>query len=915
MVRESMVTFTATSTTGGLSASDNLIVRQQASPGLTFRIDENRLEFPAEGGTLSATIDVSTIEGVTASSDITNQGADVWITGITQNTFVSLSITVAANSTNMARQSTVTFTATGTPGGLSATDNLIIRQEAADGVTLMLGEDRLEFPPEGGMLSVTMDVSTSGNVTAANPDITNQGAADWVTEITQNALVSLSITVEPNPTNAVRESTITFTATSTTGGLSGTDNLVIRQEATPMPAVVVSPDTIRTSAEWSTHNANVTLVGGANAFTISPTGLWFDTSPLTTQGPRTINISENTTDSARVGMIIFIPIAGTLTGDEVIRDTIVIIQGAYENANVVSLSTNHINVGPEATSVNVGLGVFRDVPSNMPIRIYTVGGGPGASAEELAEGLPPFISSTTVLPTQDVLTLHITANTLSTPRVVELALTTFDDNPTAFTFFTLIQAGATPTGPGLTLSSSRYVANPIATTITTTIGLLGGATGWTSSGKPSWITVADNGMAGELSIMLTANNATTATARQGTITLTPTGGSGTRTNVEIEVIQRSGRTLTRAEARPSVYPTPHEILNAPAAGITDREITLNYADGATNWAAHLNMTLTDMGTLVSAPSDWTLSRTSGNATQTTTNLSVEANTSDAPRVLSLAFTGSLQMGEGEMMTTTSGPPRFLRIHQLGVAPTTPTVRLGRVSIDPVRAGLDISSVDVGSDSSLVFVNVGLSGGATAYTATITGTGDAPAFVSIPSSARTAGILVLKIAQNMPTSSNMADARTDTIAFAPTGGSGEATRDTLIINQQAGVSRLTAALLNSSGRAFPLANIQGSALAFNRNVRLDLGQGGATRHVVRGADNRTWGGERWINVPTVGSGGNIVVRVLENPSAEDRRDTLYFQPIGGVGMKIEDSIIVIQNGRPRITLSPSSLDVPAAGCQV
>ena len=698
-----------------------------------------------------------------------------------------LEITIAVNTSTSPRSATITFTPTGGPG-TATTANLTINQLAAPNPTFALLRTSINFPFTGGPIDVGFTVNTGGG---ANISLVNTGAADWITPPPTKGVNGLGagnnmlrIIAAPNTTNMTRSNTITFTySNSVFGNMTATLN--ITQDEAP-PAVALFPSVLEVSAEGGQQDVRAVLASGATSFTTSGAPSWLTGVPsMGTENPTeiTLTLAENTTAAVRTATVTFIPSGGVGTPT---NTTLSITQGTYPKANVVEVSNDRFSVGSAASTINVGLGL---VSSTTRWSLSTVGGPRGFSTEIISAGTPDFITVTGTSGQGEVLSMNLSANPLSTPRVAELALSVAGSSSPAYTFITIVQAGAAPSGPGLTVSRSRYVLNTIATTITPVVGLLGGATGWTSSGEPSWITVADDGVAGNVSIMASAYTGTS--PRVATITLSPTGGSGSRTNVQIQVIQRSGNNVTGNSSRPGVSLSPQEIIDVPAAGIMGRTITLTYVNGATSWAAH-------------ASSGLTLTRTSSTAAmETTTDLTVAENTSINPREMRLTFIGGIT--RTEMVMGRLGPPRVLRIRQQGAAPTTPSVLLARVSHDPALSGVRLSSLDLAAGVSSVSVNVSLGGGATSFSVT-----GAPAWVTAPSTG-TGGNHTISVLAN-----TAATSRTTTLTFAPVGGSGTATNATLVINQQAGASTVVLA---------PAARNSLSPLGEETTVHVNLGEGG------------------------------------------------------------------------------------------
>ena len=162
-------------------------------------------------------------------------------------------------------------------------------------------------------------------------------------------------------------------------------------------------------------------------------------------------------------------------------------------------------------------------------------------------------------------------------------------------------------------------------TVMLTLG--GGATSYMTSGAADWVTVPAMGMAGEVSLTLDANTATS--ARQSTVTFTPTGGTDPATPTTLMISQ-----LGTLPSGPSVTLSPDRITGIPVSGGM-RSVTATFTGGANGYTVPM--------TGIGAPASWVTVPAMATSTGVL-NITLEANTMTTERKDTVIFTPTGGMG-------------------------------------------------------------------------------------------------------------------------------------------------------------------------------------------------------------------------------------------------------------------------------
>ena len=417
--------------------------------------------------------------------------------------------------------------------------------------------------------------------------------------------------------------------------------------------------------------------------------------------------------------------------------------------------------------------------------------------------------------------------------------------------------------------------------------------------KPStaaWITQLAVGSTTDADMLISSNDATvvlthtangTPQARTATLTLSAVDMDGrvltTPTAVTIDLTQEIGTplpylTLSATGIKEPVSPATNYTYNAISAGVT-LTVDVTLTGGATTWTA---TTLDAFVTFNPAMG--------GN--DVNAGLVIAENTMNSTRTATVIFTSS---GGGPAVTQT------LLITQLAAGQSLPTLTLAGTGITDPAGGAANYTADAVAAGAALTVDVTLGGGATTWTAMITG-----AFVtSAPTTGGNDVDAVLTIAENTTTAE-----RTATLTFVGTGGSVDVTQ-TLIITQEAAV--LPTLTLSGTGvkpPVDPATNYTYNAIAEGVTLTVDVTlAGGAATWTATAPDAFVM-----LNPTTGGNDVNAVLTIAENTGTSQRTSTITFTTSGG-GPVATQTLLITQlaagQSLPTLTLSGTGVTNPVS----
>ena len=121
-----------------------------------------------------------------------------------------------------------------------------------------------------------------------------------------------TLSYSANMTTSVREDTVAFSTTSTTGAEGpARDSLFLRQMASVPQTVMLTPDNLMDiPAVGGTRTVMLTLGGGATSYMTSGAADWVTVPAMGMAGEVSLNLDANTTTSARQSMVTFTPTGG-----------------------------------------------------------------------------------------------------------------------------------------------------------------------------------------------------------------------------------------------------------------------------------------------------------------------------------------------------------------------------------------------------------------------------------------------------------------------------------------------------------------------------------------------------------------------------------------------------------------------------
>ena len=417
--------------------------------------------------------------------------------------------------------------------------------------------------------------------------------------------------------------------------------------------------------------------------------------------------------------------------------------------------------------------------------------------------------------------------------------------------------------------------------------------------KPStaaWITQLAVGSTTDADMLIGSNDATvvlthtangTPQTRTATLTLSAVDMDNavlsTPTAVTIDLTQEIGTplpylTISATGIKEPVSPATNYTYNAISAGVT-LTVDVTLTGGATTWTA------------TTSDAFVTFNPATGDD-DVNAGLVIAENTMRSTRTATVTFTTS---GGGPAVTQT------LLITQLAAGQSLPTLTLAGTGItDPVSPATNYTADAVAAGETLT-VDITLGGGATTWTAMITG-----AFVtSAPTTGGNGDDAVLTITAN-PTAAE----RTATIVFTTSVGSVNEIQ-TLIITQAAAV--LPSITISGTGvkpSVDPATNYTYNAISADTTLTLDVTLAG-------GAE--TWavtitGAFVTSTPPTGGNDDDAVLTISENTGTSQRTSTLTFTTSGGGPVATQTLLITqlaVGQSLPTLTIAGTGITEPVS----
>ncbi|HTB05673.1 MAG TPA: gliding motility-associated C-terminal domain-containing protein [Bacteroidia bacterium] len=680
----------------GLSGTTGAVVTANPGSTTTYTVT-GTIGTCTASKTVTITIVATPTINVTPSSPSICSGGSVSLsaTGATTYTWSpsgGLSCTSCPNPTANPG-STVTYTVTGTTGGCTSKDSVLI----------------------------TVNPTPTLNVTPSSSTICSGGSvslnATGATSYTWSPPGGLSCTSCPNPT-ADPGSTVTYTVTGTTGGCPGKDSMLITVNPTPTLNVTPSSPTI------CSGNSTSLSVTGATSYTWSPPGGLSCTScPNPTANPGstttytvvgttagctgkdsvTITINPTPTVTATTGVLTTI-----CAGDSILLQAGGATTYAWNPAGSVACSTcQNTNAGPATTTTYTVTGTTNGCSSTATVQVNVnptptvtaIATTPtlcsGGSTPINVSGATTYTwSPSTGLSSTTGASVTATPATTTTYTVVgtngsgckDSAIVTVTITPTPI-------LTVTPPSPGIcggdsvimtASGASTYTWSPgtglnattgavvTATPGTTTTYTITGSNGACSSTQTVTITV------GALTVSATPGSPTICSGNSTTITATgavtyvwsPATGLSSTTGSSVTANPGSTTTYTVVGSSGSgckdssivtisVTPTPTLTVTPPSATICNGSNTSLTASGATtySWLPATGLTCTNCPNPTASPGStvtYTLTGTTGGCTSKDS----VTITIDNPAI-SVATTGSTICSGSSTVLTASGGTSYL----------------------------------------------------------------------------------------------------------------------------------------------------------------------------------------------------------------------------------------------------------------
>ena len=791
--------------------------------------------------------------------------------------------------------------------------SFVMNQLAAQQTITLNPTGLINVPAAGGTHTVTVTFGGGANAYLLS------NVRSWMTVPRAATGGSISITIMPN-TGAGRSTTLRFSPIGG-GGASTSIFFTISQLGAGQRITLAPVSLTRVAATGATQSVAVTLAAGATGYTVEGAPTWAPVPATTTDGSVSIVVEANT-GGPRSATVTLTPTGGSATA---IPASFTISQLAASSASrIVNLNPSHLFVGATALTQSVAI---------------TYGGdATGYSVPASGTGAPPSWVTVPAMATGGNISVMIEANT-GAARSTTITFTPTGGSGTAVnTPFTIHQrSGAAGAPRSVTITPSSLIDLPSTGAfrpITITLG--GGATGYTLIDiAPSWVIFSDR--RGSANVSMTVNRGA---ARSATLSFMPTGGSGTAVNTTLTVSQLSGlgnRTITLV---------PTQLIGIPQTGGT-RMVSLTLGGDATGYSVSgappwVTVPATTTGGNISIRIEAntggprtarvTLTPTGGTGTAIPFTLTIGQVGGVVSRTLALvpaSLSGIAAAGETRMVAVTytgdrvtgytfSGAPAWVTVSAtatdgnisimieantgaarnttitftptggMGVAGNT-TFTLSQLASSANRTITLVPNplVDVPAAGSTTRVMLTLGGDATGYNIPMAGGG------SFPTWARSQPVAGMDNAIDIIVDANTGAARSVTVTFTPTGGTGDAFGTSFVIRQLAVANRTITLTPNT------LVNVAGTGSTEMVGVMFG---GGARGYSVAGTTS-------WVTVPAMATGGRMSIIIEPNPGGP-RSATLTFTPTGGSTGTVVPTTFVIRQltgiVNRTITLAPTSL---------
>ena len=960
--RRASISFTATGGTMGVARTTVFAIDQLAPTPQTVDLTPTSLSGIAATGSTEMVMVALGGDATGYSVPASGTGSvPSWVTGIAATGMAgALSVVVMPN-TGAARMATIVFTPTGGSVGIVTPTNFVISQAAPPRTVTLAPTGLTDVVAAGSTTMVALTLG--GDATGYSVPASGMGAPpSWVTGIAATGMAgTLSIMVAEN-TGVARMATIVFTPTGGSVGTVVPTNFVINQLAAPQTIMLVPDALTGVAAAGSTTPVMITYGGDADAYTLSGVPDWATVPATATAGSISIMVNENT-GVARNATVVFTPTGGTGT------------------ATPTNFMISQLAAGAAAQTITFDPTEFPSVASaegTIEVGVMFGGGATGFTVPALGMpgAAPAWVTVPPMVDAMNDLELSILANSATSSRMAMITFTPTGGSGTATpTTLNITQQGSLPSGPHVILTPNMLIDVPATETMRTVMFMLGGgATGLSlpmtgeEGALPDWVTITSMTTT---EVVLTIGANASPDSRRAEITVTTTGGAGTRTSSTLLITQIgavvsvptvtlsrtavASTTGTGGSSQMSVniyggatswtsstpegvdWVTVNPAMGMPMEGTNSTSVSVTLSRNETAMARMTTVTFTPLGGS-GMPVPATLMVSQGAASQrlvitpvsfdevsaagTTLELMVDlergatgftATTTDDWITLPEA-TGD---GEGPFMimvdaNTTmderDGEVRFFPTGgEGGVAVNLPINQSAPATIPTIM--LDPSTIDAMAAGGDETVEVLFSGGATAYSVPTSGVGAPQSWVTVPASSTIDADDEITVALLANPSRRP---RYDTVYFMPTTGMGREGDDTLYISQAGAVPTG-----GQSVTLLPTTFEEVLSVGVTIEVEVSFG-GGATGYSV--PTTGIGAPASWVTVPassTIDEDGLIEVTIAENMGAMERKDTVYFAPTGGSGTALEDTLYITQLGTvvagPSLTLSPDELaDVSAAG---
>ena len=862
--REAVITLRTTGE--GTSVSSTIRISQAGAHAVSAAPATHSVQ--AASGSVSSTI---TIEGgatgwrATAATTDPPSGASfiTFGTGMDATTTggdgASLQINYAANEATSSRTATITITTTGE--GEAVTTTITLTQAGIHTVSV----ERSTYDTTAAAGEVSNMITIGGSATGWRA--TRRGGDRFITfgastEATFEGTGSGSLQINFAANEGTTSRTATITITTTGEGSPVTTTIMLRQAGAH--AVSAAPDAHSVQAAAGNVSSTITIEGGATGWSAAaettdpPSGasfITFGASPGTTTATGgdgaslQINYAANEATSSRTATITI-----TTTGEDNPATTTIMLTQTGIHTVSASRSTYDTtavggNVTPTITIGGSAMGWRATRPNE-------------ASFISFGRGLEPTARGTGT----EELIINFAENESTDSRMATITITTTGDGSPVTTTITLTQAGA----HAVSVSRSSYDTTTAGGSVTPTITIDGGATGWQATatttdpsdgasfitfGASPGTTTASGTETGPLRINYAANEATD--SRTATITITTTGDG----EAEEATIMLRQAGLHFLSASRSSYDT-----SATGGSVVP---TITIGGGATGWRA----TRPNEASFISFGAGEEAMFES--ATTGPLQINYTANESTTSRTATITITTT---GEGVTEETT------IMLRQAGLH----ILSVSRVSYDTTAAA--------GS----VMPTITIDGGATGWRANKPAEIDYITFGSDEASmfeSTSTGELLINYTANL-----FPEPRTATITIRTIGRG--ASEDTTITLTQAGRSGTEAHTVSVSRSTYDTTTAAGSL-----SPTITIG-GGATgwRATRPAASSFISFGEDSTSTASGTGTGTLLINYLANEGTTSRTATITITTIGD-GTAAETTISITQAGTDEVapSLGVASLD--------